>query len=575
MKKTLKIILPILLILVLIGSIAWYLMVYDRDFTREMLLQQARTQESKGNHSTAAWFYQVAYNYSDQDTDVAIELAEQFKSVGNYTKAEYTLSNAIVDRATTELYLALSKTYVEQNKLLDAVTMLENITDPTVKEELDALRPAAPTADQEPGFYTKYISVTLNAQSGTLYATTDGTFPSSTAAPCQEPITLPAGETTIYALAVGENGLVSKVSVFGYTVSGVIEQVTLADNTVDAAVRSVLGAAENQVLYSNDLWTVTELEIPAGAVSFEDLSLLPYLKKLTIHKGTADLSVLSGLTELEDLNLSGCAVDSRAIKAISTLSNLTRLDLSNCQLSTVSGLSGLKNLTYLNLNNNTIQNIEDLQHLSLLQELDLGSNALVNLDALKSLTHLQKLNVSSNALSSLTPITGCSALTQLSAAENDLTSIDGLNRLTSLTELDLSGNDLTDVSILSACEKLTKLTLSNNSITDISALSALTSLMEFDFSYNQVTALPKWSANAQLVSIDGSNNQLESIDELGGMQMLNLVYMDHNLLTSVEALASCQRLVQVNVFGNEIDDVSMLKDMGVYVQYTPITTEEE
>lgn len=574
MKKTLKILLPILLVLVLIGSIAWYLLIYDRDFTHEMLLQQARYQESKGNHATAAWFYQVAYNHSDQDTDVAIELANQFKSVGNYTKAEYTLSNAIVDRASAELYLALSKTYVEQHKLLDAVTMLENITDPTVKAELDALRPAAPTADQEPGFYTKYISVTLSAQSGTMYATTDGSFPASTSQPCQEPITLPAGETTIYALAVGENGLVSKLSVFGYTVGGVIEKVTLSDKTVDAAVRSVLGVTQEQVLYTNDLWNITELEIPSGAFSFEDLALMPYLQKLTIQKGTADLSYLSGLSALEELDLSGCAVDSRAIKAISSLSKLTKLDLSGCQLSTIAGLSGLKNLTHLNLNNNTVQNIDEIQHLSQLQELDLGTNALVSIDALKGLTHLQKLDVSANALSSLEPIAGCSSLVSLDASQNELTSIDGLNRLVNLTELNVSGNDLTEVSILAACTKLRKLSISNNSITDISALSPLSDLMEFDFSYNQITALPKWSKDSKLVSIDGCNNQLESIDELGGLSMLNLVYMDHNLITSVEALASCQRLVQVNVFGNEIDDVSMLKDMGVYVQYTPVTTEE-
>jgi len=574
MKKTLKILLPILLVLVLIGSIAWYLLVYDRDFTRGMLLQQARNQESKGNHATAAWFYQVAYNYSDQDTDVAIELANQFKSVGNYTKAEYTLSNAIVDRASTELYLALSQTYVEQHKLLDAVTMLENITDPTVKAELDALRPAAPAADQEPGFYTKYISVALSAQSGTMYATTDGSFPTSTSQPYQEPITLPAGETTIYALVVGENGLVSKLSVFGYTVGGVIEPVTLSDKTVDAAVRSVLGAPQDQLLYTNDLWSITELIIPAGAVSFEDLALMPYLQKLTIQKGTANLSVLSNLTEMQDLNLSGCAIDSRAMKAISTLSKISKLDLSGCQLSTIAGLSGLKNLTHLNLNNNTVQNIDELQNLSQLQELDLGTNALVNVDALKGLAHLQKLDVSANALSSLSPIAGCSTLVSLNASHNDLTSIDGLNRLVNLTELNISDNDLTDVSILSACAKLNKLSVSNNSITYISALSSLSDLMEFDFSYNQVTALPKWSKDARLVSIDGCNNQLTSIDELGGLSMLNLVYMDHNLITSVEALASCQRLVQVNVFGNEIDDVSMLKDMGVYIQYTPITTEE-
>ena len=47
--------------------------------------------------------------------------------------------------------------------------------------------------------------------------------------------------------------------------------------------------------------------------------------------------------------------------------------------------------------------------------------------------------------------------------------------------------------------------------------------------------------------------------------------MDYNKLTSVDALSECPRLMQVNVYGNEIKDVTILTEMSVVVNYTPIT----
>ena len=109
MKKFWRTLVPILLALLIIASLVWYCFVYDRDFTRDMLLNQARHQSMQGNPKVASWFYNLAYEHSGQDENVAIELANQFKADGNYTKAEYTLSNAIADGGTADLYMALCK----------------------------------------------------------------------------------------------------------------------------------------------------------------------------------------------------------------------------------------------------------------------------------------------------------------------------------------------------------------------------------------------------------------------------------------------------------------------------------
>ena len=174
MKKFIRILVPALLFAIIVASMGWYLFVYDRDFTRDMLLGQARFHDLHGNSKMSSWFYNIAYEHSGRDENVAIELANQYKSDGNYTKAEVTLSNAIYNGGTVELYIALCQTFVEQDKLLDAVAMLENIQNPQIKQALSDLRPQAPESSHEPGYYTQYIDVELTSPNITIYYTTTG-----------------------------------------------------------------------------------------------------------------------------------------------------------------------------------------------------------------------------------------------------------------------------------------------------------------------------------------------------------------------------------------------------------------
>ena len=570
MKRAVKIIIPILLVIVLLASIGWYLFVYDRDFTRDMLLSQARRLDSNGNHDAAAWLYDLAYAYSDQDQDVAIELAEQFKSIGNYTKAEYTLSNAIADGGNAELYIALCKTYVEQDKLLDAVTMLDSISDSSIKAELDARRPAAPSVSPEPGFYSQYISVAVESSAGTLYVTTDGTYPSTAGAPYSGPITLSGGETTVYALSVGTDGLVSPLTVVGYTVGGVIEPVSFADSSVEQLVRDTLGIQGEKTIYTNDLWTITEMALPEGTESAEDLTKFPYLRSLSASGlSFTDLKFLSSLTNLETLSLTGCSFPSDDLSAAASLPNLKNLTLNNCGLSTIAGLENAKGLQYLDLRNNTIRNIEVLSGMSYLQELYLSHNALTGLTAIGSLKNLQVLEAAYNSITDISPLSACTALTKLDISQNGISALDALKSLTALEYLNAAHNNLTSADAISGCISLTELDISNNSLTDITSLSTLTKLTAFSFAHNTVAALPAWPADSALVSIDGSYNQLESIDSLGVLGNLNHVMMDYNKLTNIDALAECHCLLSVNVYGNEIESVAVLIARSIVVNYDP------
>jgi len=408
MKKSLRIIVSLLMVLLILASIVWYLFVYDRAFTRDTLLQQARFHDLHGNSRISAMMYDFAYVFSDQDEDVAIELANQYKADGNYTKAEYTLTAAIKNNPTVDLYVALCRAYVEQDKLLDAVNLLDNIGNPQMKEQLDALRPTAPAPDCEAGFYSEFVDVRLSSNGKYIFYTMDGEYPSTEGDFYKSAITLPSGETLIYAVAVAENGLVSPLTSLGYTITGVIQEVTFADPAVEAAARQLLDMTGEKPVLSNQLWEITEFTMPEGVKTYEDLQWMPYLKTLSIcGQNIQTLAPLASLAQLEDLDLSGSRFPVDDMQIIANLPALKVLAMSDCGLSTISDLYAAQNLTHLYLSDNTIRNLDPLTSMTTLKELYLQHNAVTNLSDISSLINLEILDVSFNSMTSFAPIATC------------------------------------------------------------------------------------------------------------------------------------------------------------------------
>ena len=572
MKKAFRIIVPIILVLAILLCLGWYLFSYDREFARDSLLYFARYFDSNGNRALASWFYDRAYDQAADNDDVAIELANQHKADGNYTQAEATLAKAIEDGGGIDLYIALCKTYAEQDKLLDCVTLLSSVTNPQIKAELDAMRPAAPTATPSPGFYNQYISVTVTADEGSLYVNASGEYPSIQKDAYTAPVPLVAGENTIYALSVSDNGLVSPLSILGYTVGGVIEEVKFTDSAVETQLRETLKVDSNTVLFSNELWTVTSFILPENATSYADLKYLPYLEELTINNGpSGEMSTISSLAKLTKLSISNTTISTEDLAIIGALPKLERLTLSNCNLSTTAGLEKATALRYLDLSNNTIRNISGLSQLSNLQEVYLQNNALNDLSSLSNTKTITKLNVSGNSLTSIAPLSNISGMTWLDVSNNQLTSVEGIAGLTMLKELYLSKNQLTDISIIDSCTELQVLYVDNNLLTEISAIGNLVQLTMLDFSHNVITELPAFSSNCKLVAINGSHNLLEKLDALAGLSHLNNVYMDYNEnIESVEPLATCPVLIRVDVYGTKVTEVTMLTEQSIIVNYNPV-----
>lgn len=551
MKRALRVILPVFLALVIILCTVWYLFIYDRAFVRDVLLSFARYSENQGNLNTSTWFYNRAYDLADKSDEsgesVIIELAEQYKRSGNYTKAEFTLSNAISNGGGVDVYVALCKTYLEQNKVYDAVNMLNGINNPTIKAEIDRMRPAAPVLTPEPNFYKQYIPVSITAESGTVYASADGKYPKISDAPYTKPFTLQDGENKILAVAVSDDGLVSPLTTGTYTITGVVKVVTFVDPQIEAAVRELIPGSESKQLYTSDLWKITEFTVPEGATRYDDLQHLIFLTSLTIENcNVEDFAWLSKLTNLQELSVTGTNLSKDALTIIGNLTNLQKLSLDKCAISNISPITSLTNLL----------------------ELSLRENYIVDIAALSALTGLQKLDLSGNmALESLVPITTLTSLTWLDASNNAISEIVGIGNLKNLTHLSLASNKLTDVSEVTQCSKLNKLDISSNNISDISGLSVLNDLIYLFFADNNVSQLPAFSTDAKLVTIDGSNNNIQSLQNLVGLHDLNNVYMDGNSqITSVNELKACHNLIEIHIDGTMVTDASALEAMGVIVK---------
>lgn len=572
MKKILKIILPILLTIAILVSIGWYFFQYDKAFTRDMLLSWARDLDDAGNYTMANWFYKLAYRQAGNDDAIAIEIARQYKEQGNYTQAEATLSDAISEGGSVELYMELCRTYIEQDKLLDAVNMLDTIPDPAIKQSLDAMRPAMPVANIPSDSYEKLekdFSISFSCPDGKVYANFEGKYPSVKKDFYTTPHTLGVGVTIVRAVSVSPDGLVSPLQTYNYTVTMISQTITLSDHAIDRTVREMLGLDPDYPLTTDDLFGIESLMVPDDCSNLNDLYYMPKMKALVIRNcSIADLSPLGNLKELEDLVIENVTLSVDALETIGKLTSLKYLTASRCSLSTAKPFSSLTNLEYLDLNNNAIGDISFLSGMSGLTYLDMSHNALVSLEGMEELVGLTQLNISYNAVASLQPLSQCTQLRMLEAVSNALTDLNGLENATKLGLLYASSNQLTNISALAQTVSMADLDISRNQIKDLSALSQLPNLYMLNFSYNEVSKLPEFPEGSILTEINGSHNKLKSLDPLAGLCMLTQVKMSHNAgIKSVNALISCESLMQVDVLETAVKDISAFKDTDVIILY--------
>lgn len=571
MKKALI----ILLVLLLLGGLVFGLLHFF--WTAENFCSLGDNAMEDGKYSRAVSRYETAVSLEPNNSEYVLKLADACIADGSYTKAERSLVTAIRTAPSVELYCKLSSVYIAQDKLLDSQKMLDSITDPAIRAEIDAMRPAAPAFSHEGGEYSEYIDLSITGGDGTIYYSMTEQYPSTAAEPYAAPISLQAGKTHVSAIIVGSNDLVSPFVEADYLIVGVIEEVSFASPELESYVRDTLYIARTEPVMTDDLWTITELTVPDTVTDYSDLRYFSNLTSLTILNSTVeDASFLVEMPALQTLDLSGCLLPSDALTYIGSLSELTTLKLSGCGLSNIQALTNLAALSTLDLSENSISDLSALTELKKLTALDLHANAVSSLSALQNAKELTELDISENNVSDLSPLTACTKLQVLHAEDNRISSVSALSSMPKLITFTASKNAITDVSALSACTALTRLELANNQLTSLEVLASLSSLTYLDISHNEITALPTVEATAHLQQFYASYNLIEDVSMLAGLPELTYVDVDYNEnLEDIECLVSCPLLVQVNAFGTKVKEVAQLTQIGVIVNYNPVEDEEE
>eukprot|EP00095_Tigriopus_kingsejongensis_P008246 maker-scaffold230_size244653-snap-gene-1.22 protein:Tk08246 transcript:maker-scaffold230_size244653-snap-gene-1.22-mRNA-1 annotation:"toll " len=337
--------------------------------------------------------------------------------------------------------------------------------------------------------------------------------------------------------------------------------------------------------------------IPANAFSGLD-----GLKRLIIHtEHSSFLAIeegsLSGVPQLEYLDLSGNYIRSLPPKELCNLPQLQWLNVSFNEIGSFSdigldqeksclsqftleesALDGLVNLEILDLSGNQLMSAQITPRLfqdpkSTLVELVLSFNqldviSLENADLFSSLlSHLEALKLDNNQLSILPLHFAPPHLRELDLSHNRLTTLKSFGRLPQMTHLHLSHNKLHSIgeTALANCSNVLVLDLSHNDLVEAPAsLMHLKSLQTLDLSFNSIQTL-EGAALLQMKTLwrlQLSGNRLGNIsvgllDELKALQILDVA---SNLISSVEkgSFDANRQLQAVRLDGNQLKSMDGL-----------------
>ena len=378
--------------------------------------------------------------------------------------------------------------------------------------------------------------------------------------------------------------LAPKVTIAGQEFSAAEEFVELKDTTLTEADITTLQGMENLrriyfdnvTVENNDLsWAaqlknLTELTFHgfSGEVDLAPVAGLTNLTELRIHSTqngagsgvyVKDLSVLSGLTQLEYLELEAPVLES--LDGLEDMSALEELRLTiGPGLRDIGALSGLTELTSLQISNNGdypyIRDLSPLSGLTQLKTLEFWSYGIEDLGPLAGLTQLEELRFfgSEATYTSTEPLSGLTQLRVLSlpsmADPANYLDLSGLSNLTELTEFSFYGG-VTSYAPLKNLTKLQSLSLMGNYYDgegpgDLSAFSGLTRLTDLELSL---------SVNAT------------DITPLGNLSDLRSLYLHtegdrlHPGLKDIGPLSKLQDLQSLTINSRSITDLSPLREL--------------
>jgi hypothetical protein len=196
------------------------------------------------------------------------------------------------------------------------------------------------------------------------------------------------------------------------------------------------------------------------------------------------------------------------------LEGLNTLDVSDRNISDVTGLEYCINLTLLYLQNNQLSDISPLSGLTSLTDLNISDNHIDDITALGNLTSLSWLYIRNNRISDITPLSNMTSLRELSLSGNRIISITSVSNFTGLTGLDLEANRISNITPLSDLTSLTRLGLDFNQVSNIAPLSNLTLLTRLGLFLNEIVDITPLSGLTNLTFLGLWDNEIVDITPL-------------------------------------------------------------
>lgn len=329
---------------------------------------------------------------------------------------------------------------------------------------------------------------------------------------------------------------------------------------------SGMESADLAKLFPKNMPTIEHLVISMASVTNDSASALSHFTgltrlELTPVAGIRDISFVSAMPKLEQLDLSGIDLSGNSALPLAQAKAMKVLSLNQCKLSAIDFVSNMPDLETLQVVDNQVSDLSPLTSCPKLMVLWMSQNQVHDLAPLEECPQLLDFVADGNGLSSARGVGGHEKLRRISLADNKLTSTDGLEDLPDLEELSLARNQLSNVMALASCEHIERLSLASNIIENLDVCERLTQLEQLNASHNQLSDISKLASCSQLEYLALQDNQIESIDVLDNdFIRLTTLNVSFNQLTSVAPLAKCAKLRYLIMNDNQVTTLDGLQD---------------
>tara|TARA_A100001015_G_scaffold305267_1_gene397731 strand:- start:669 stop:2048 length:1380 start_codon:yes stop_codon:yes gene_type:complete len=241
---------------------------------------------------------------------------------------------------------------------------------------------------------------------------------------------------------------------------------------------------------------------------------------------------------LQDLTLRSNLVSN--MNGVEKLPNLTRLELYDNVIESISHIDGLPGLRILDLSFNAIRDMGAVAACPLLEELYIAQNKLRKIEGVNGMVHLKILDLGANRIRSMAGA-GLFTLVSLESlwlGKNKIECIQGINALTKLRKLDVQNNRLQSLEGEGAGDE--------DDERDSNGISGLTSLEELYLAFNHIPCVEGLPLGSPLSTIDFSNNPVDDLTGLEEHKGLSEVWMNASNLATLDQLKPLQQLPGLN-----------------------------